>query len=398
MGEHSLEAELPVDCCKNGFVRAREDRSEYTVLAFTSGKKMNEVEVFVGNHTTIDPEIYELWLKGYSANEAAGILQKQESLQPFQATLEDLLSDVQDHFHLFNGLENMLKSPPRLQNQQVYQIDEATQAMLIEKYYSFDASVIREVLGRKLTSRSRKDLDDISELTCIPLRSCRRQFDNVKRVFKTVEELKGYLVDNICTHFRMPEALARDYAAVVFIANNRFETGKKKLNYLHFRDFVACATHMITNWSYMCTNHEDMDVDLDRNFLQLLRELKVLIEKDCLEEHRALMLKAAQGLPERVYMHIDSNFRTLSKTIIGIANGLNHSRESRDIFIDLYEKLIEPCLQNQWSFSDLQMVLTAYKDTALQMDCFLRVSHLQTVWERYMGTLINCVLQMYPRS
>lgn len=52
-----------------------------------------------------------------------------------------------------------------------------------------------------------------------------------------------------------------------------------------------------------------MDVDLDRNFLQLLRELKVLIEKDCLEEHRALMLKAAQGLPERVYMHIDSNFR-----------------------------------------------------------------------------------------
>lgn len=27
---------------------------------------MNEVEVFVGNHTTIDPEIYELWLKGYS--------------------------------------------------------------------------------------------------------------------------------------------------------------------------------------------------------------------------------------------------------------------------------------------------------------------------------------------
>lgn len=73
------------------------------------------------------------YLHLFTANEAAGILQKQESLQPFQATLEDLLSDVQDHFHLFNGLENMLKSPPRLQNQQVYQIDEATQAMLIEK-------------------------------------------------------------------------------------------------------------------------------------------------------------------------------------------------------------------------------------------------------------------------
>ena len=42
----------------------------------------------------------------------------------------------------------------------------------------------------------------------------------------------------------------RDYAAITFIANNRFETGKKKLAYLNFRDFVVCATHMITNWSY----------------------------------------------------------------------------------------------------------------------------------------------------
>lgn len=42
----------------------------------------------------------------------------------------------------------------------------------------------------------------------------------------------------------------RDYAAIVFIANNRFEIGKKKLHYLQFRDFAACATHMITKWSY----------------------------------------------------------------------------------------------------------------------------------------------------
>lgn len=362
---------------------------------------MNEVEVFVGNHTLIDPEVYGLWLKGYSANEAASILQKQESLQAFQATLDDLLSDVQDHFRLFNGLEAMLKSPPRLQNQQIYQIDPDTQTMLIEKYYSFDSAVIREVLGKKLNSRSRKDLDDISEQTGVPIRSCRRQFDNVKHVFKSVEEMKGYLVENIRTHYLMSEHLARDYAAVVFIANNRFETGKKKLAYLSFQDFAVCATRMITNWSYSsveCKNHEDMDVDLDRNFLLLLRDLRALVERDYLEEHRSLMLRATQHLPERVLVNLDSNFRTLSKTIVGIANGLNHSRESRDIFIDLYEKMLEPSLQYQWSCEDLQKVLTAYKQTALQMDLFTRVSpHLQTVWERYMSTVIACVVQMYPK-
>ena len=34
---------------------------------------------------------------------------------------------------------------------------------------------MRELLGKKLTGRLRKDLDDISEKTNVPLKSCRRQ-------------------------------------------------------------------------------------------------------------------------------------------------------------------------------------------------------------------------------
>lgn len=43
--------------------------------------------------------------------------------------------------------------------------------------------------------------------------------------------------------------LCRDYAAIVFFANNRFETGKKKLQYLSFGDFAYCAELMIQNWT-----------------------------------------------------------------------------------------------------------------------------------------------------
>lgn len=42
---------------------------------------------------------------------------------------------------------------------------------------------------------------------------------------------------------------SRDYAAIVFFANNRFETGKKKLQYLSFGDFAFCAELMIQNWT-----------------------------------------------------------------------------------------------------------------------------------------------------
>lgn len=42
---------------------------------------------------------------------------------------------------------------------------------------------------------------------------------------------------------------SRDYAAIVFFANNRFETGKKKLQYLTFQDFAFCAGQLINNWT-----------------------------------------------------------------------------------------------------------------------------------------------------
>ena len=58
-----------------------------------------------------------------------------------------------------------------------------------------------------------------------------------------------------------------------------------------------------------CKNHEDMDVDLDRNFLLSLRELKVLVEKEYLEEHRGVMLRTAKGFPDRVKAHLNDNFR-----------------------------------------------------------------------------------------
>ena len=41
----------------------------------------------------------------------------------------------------------------------------------------------------------------------------------------------------------------RQYAATVFIVNNRFEMGKKKLAYLTFDDLVHCANEMIATWS-----------------------------------------------------------------------------------------------------------------------------------------------------
>uniref|UniRef100_A0A8D0L5U5 FGF1 intracellular binding protein n=1 Tax=Sphenodon punctatus TaxID=8508 RepID=A0A8D0L5U5_SPHPU len=169
-------------------------------------------------------------------------------------------------------------------------------------YYAFDEAFVREVLGKKLSKGTKKDLDDISAKTGVTLKSCRRQFDNFKRVFKAVEELRGSLVENIQQHFLLSDRLARDYAAVVFFANSRFETGKKKLQFLTFEDFAFCAEQMIQNWTLgaVDTNVDDMDVDLDKEFLQDLKELKVLIgDKELLDLHKRLVCTSVS------YTHLD---------------------------------------------------------------------------------------------
>jgi hypothetical protein len=65
------------------------------------------------------------------------------------------------------------------------------------------------MLGKKLSSKSRKDLDEVSVKTAVPLASCRRQFDNVKLVYKAVEEMTGCVKSNIEAEFLLPEPLAR---------------------------------------------------------------------------------------------------------------------------------------------------------------------------------------------
>lgn len=79
----------------------------------------------------------------------------------------------------------------------------------VTRYYEFDDAVVRDFLGKKLSAKHRKELDEVAEKTGVSLKSCRRQFDNVKRVLKVIEDLPGSLVTNIKQCFLLPEELAK---------------------------------------------------------------------------------------------------------------------------------------------------------------------------------------------
>ncbi|KAK6477698.1 acidic fibroblast growth factor intracellular-binding protein isoform X1 [Huso huso] len=220
-----------------------------------------------------------------------------------------------------------------------------------------------------------------------------REFDNFKRVFKVVEEMKGPLVENIHQNFLLSDRLARDYAAIVFFANSRFETGKKKLQYLTFEDFAFCAEQLIQNWTLGAVDSmvEDMDVDLDKEFLQDLKDLKVLItDKDMMDQHKSLVCTALRGKLQ-VFSEMEGSFKNLSRGLVNIAGKLMNNKDVRDLFIDLVEKFIEPCKSDKWSLNDVRLFLTQHTNSVRALDAFKH----QAVWERYMRVIQSCILKMY---
>nr|XP_041568047.1 acidic fibroblast growth factor intracellular-binding protein isoform X5 [Taeniopygia guttata] len=135
----------------------------------------SDLDVFVGNTTLIDEEVYRLWLDGHSVAEAVARRLRGGVLEREGTSVAVLQSDTRDHYRTFQMLERLLHAPPRLLQQLLFQIPPERQALLIQRYYAFDEALARELLGKKLSKGTKKELDEVSARTGVGIRSCRRQ-------------------------------------------------------------------------------------------------------------------------------------------------------------------------------------------------------------------------------
>ncbi|CAO1415478.1 unnamed protein product [Diamesa serratosioi] len=355
-----------------------------------------DVDVFITNYTLVDPDIFSYWLDGLSSSEA---VVKQKKVISHTIPLEFIASDVLDHYRTYALIEKLLYTPQKLDQTGSFQLEKQSRIVLIEKYYSLDDYVCRELLGKKLSSKYRKDLDEISERTNIRLKSCRRQFDNIKRIQKALEEAQsGSIIKSIQREFLLSEELARKYCAIVFIAGQRFETTKKKLQYLNFMDFYECSQSIMNSWTYSYHQQSvEIEEEMDKEFLLDLRELRCLFDKEKEIKHLVL-LRLRPSILERAYQELDLNFRSYWRSIITIAISIHRSRELRNFFLDLAEKLIEPWKMNSWSEIQVREFLPAITKTVLDLQSFTghtSGTEIRCLWDRYSVVLNTCLLKMY---
>merc|ERR1719495_197659 len=317
-----------------------------------------------------------------------------------------LESDVNDNYRTFQMLENVILSSGNLNLvqpsfdcfSQFQLVDAKSKSRLIESYYSLDSELAREIVGKKLSSRLRKDLDEICDKpSCrsIKLRSARRQYDNVKRVFKTIEEMAGDYVTNITAQFGLSPSLAEKYATLVFAASFKFEFSKKRLNYLNFDMIRRICLILIDDWVETggsggggggggsspgtagtggTTDPDDESIcepSLDKDFLTSLRELKTLQDRD--KEHRNVVCSRLQMVHtttatggdrqlsgSKACQEFESCFKSLTRGVVAVANGLSHNKEVKDFFVQLLEKLVEPLRSMQVTKADVDIFLTEY--------------------------------------
>lgn len=143
---------------------------------------------------------------------------------------EDIGAEAADQYRSFQLLEPYLSSPLSFEKHGFFHVDPSVVSELIERYFDFDGSFMREMLGRRLNNKLRDHLDDVSEKTKLEEKACLRQvrlldvclscsdalkFDNLRRLYKKVISLNHIhpsslpVAQMLQTNFRISARLAR---------------------------------------------------------------------------------------------------------------------------------------------------------------------------------------------
>ncbi|KAI9000258.1 acidic fibroblast growth factor binding protein [Gaertneriomyces semiglobifer] len=197
--------------------------------------------VFVSNHLVVDKTLWKVYLMGLTVDQAVSyVSKKREVASTSSMELAALRHFVTTQYRNYELLEHPLHHPPILHTHPHFPLPKPTINTLIQSYYALMPAVLRCILGKKLSTKTRKELEDYGERVGLMRSGCRRMFENLRRIARDVDEkmdpvesvIKGYLLDR---------DLACQYVNTIFLSSYRFDTTKRKLSHLEPTATTGCA-------------------------------------------------------------------------------------------------------------------------------------------------------------
>ncbi|KAG0001567.1 hypothetical protein BGZ65_003377 [Modicella reniformis] len=296
---------------------------------------MSEWMVTASSAIVLDESILQLWLLGHNADQAT--LLRMPTVQP-PVPSRVLKSYIVSQYRTYEMMQHFLHNPRYFAGQFMFPLSHSARQHLIE---NFDEDVIREILGKRLNSRARKDLDE---------------FDNLKRVMKRVEDAEGRkLIHDIEHQFLLPRHLASQYAHILFIADNKLDTFRKRLSCYQFSDFEYCASVLMQNWTSTTT---DTLPEFDPQLAQDSRDLKsqILNDRVVLDEFKNRVSNSlSQSSQPPATERIQNNFKVMLRNMLSIGCMVNQQKEVRNIFVEITDKLVDAFMQVGWSTTDMEL-------------------------------------------
>ncbi|KAJ3314856.1 hypothetical protein HDV04_005277 [Boothiomyces sp. JEL0838] len=268
-----------------------------------------EFSTFCANALVIDNNAWHSFLTGLTVQQAIERLRKATGND--HAKTAQIIAVVTTQYRNFEMLEAFLQHPKTISTQLIFPINARTRSKLIQSYYKMEPRVVRELLGKKLTHRVRKELDDISTLTGIPILGCRRMFDNLKRI--------------------------------------------TKLNYANLVGSLF--------YEYFVASPETALEELDPAIAEDSRHLKTLFNhKDNLEKFRQIITDRLTNLNQPATAEKAANmttFKIIFRNMWSIGTSLTNNKEMRDLYFILVDRIVDPFLTYGWTYQDVDIFFSA---------------------------------------
>jgi hypothetical protein len=380
---------------------------------------------------SFDAQSFSLWVSGFSPSLAGKQRCKIDLGDRYGNDPEHLsilrlyCEETLDCFRTYQMLVKSFEIPRKLHgNAFMAPFTQKQRAELVSKYYGFESTVMRAFLGRKLTNKFRKDLGDVVETCGIPLRSVRRQFDNLRRLFDRIDDVgdnvKLLLQEFLELDFMLPGHLSRSYACAVFLLTHRFqlEISKKKYQLLTWEDCSYVAEQIMrlllkspvlrdgnvlppTNESFLddktyhlhvfndkpSVNNRRGVLDLDGQLLADLRDIKSIFNARCVVDEYVELIKNKTDSKVKA-------LRLLVKNLFRIAVGLSQAKEFRDFFEDVLDDICVPLKGLQPEDIDhlFQCVVVCLPQVS-QVKVLDRPAFLKS-WERYVTLMSSAAIRL----
>eukprot|EP01080_Neovahlkampfia_damariscottae_P010803 gene10803-3421_t len=382
-------------------------------------QKLASGEMWYFSPPVIHLNIFHCWLNGDGDEKTAkkikeNIIKENRKLnqknyiESFKSN-DDLLFDfvfnqVQTQFRIFEKLRNLLMNPSEFLNQGyscLLPIAPSVKNEMIERYFSFDEEVVREFIGKKMTVKLRKELENINEKTKLNLISIKRQFDNFYFIFKIIKEKYQLnekkeiisLKEIIQLEFFLSSELSEKYSRIIFLCFHQFETFKKKLKDLTFTEIDLFSELMLKYWTI--PTFDPLKIQLDFN---ILRDFKNLLSTNDFKEEIKLIIQddlRKNKLSDKKIDYLMNKLPLLLKNLISIGSGLVLSKEIQDLFIDIFDKFIDPISKLKLDLFEFDIftksILNSYSKIKLKDQSCI------STWEDYFFVISKISFILYQK-